>query len=490
MLFSSLTFIVGFLPLTLAAVYAAMKFGGTRLALITLLIASLVFYSWQTPAYIFLIGASISVNFLFGRRIALARSRKTVACGVVFNLALLGWFKYIGLFSSTLSDIAHVDLTIDGVVLPLAISFFTFQQIAFLVDCLKPDTRQYSFLDYALFVAFFPQLIAGPIVHHKELTPQFSGPRFGKFLSEDVIAGLFLFSIGLAKKVLIADGLAPLADGVFDAAALGYAITTGEAWIGALAYSFQIYFDFSGYSDMALGLALLFGIKLPMNFNSPYKARNIVEFWRRWHITLSSFLRDYLYIPLGGNRYGGLLRYRNLFIVMLLGGLWHGAAWTFVVWGGLHGFYLCINHAWGKAMNGKAFFAPVAATALTFGATTLAWVFFRAETFDAAFIILAGLFGLSVDAEPVASAAVIFSLPVLAIAALIVWAAPNALELLDRFKSPHSLAAADQIVPAAGSAATLTGRNIAVISSMGVLTALAIFVLMTTGPYEFIYFQF
>ncbi|MHA7872917.1 MAG: MBOAT family O-acyltransferase, partial [Hyphococcus sp.] len=396
MLFSSLAFILGFLPLTLAAVWIAKRVGGVRAALVVLLVASLVFYAWQTPLYILLIGASIAVNYTLGNRIVATGSRLWVTLGVVFNLCLLGWFKYAGLFSTTISDLSRVDITIDGVVLPLAISFFTFQQIAFLADCLHAQARRYRFVDYALFVAFFPQLIAGPIVHHADLTPQFSGPRFVRFRADDIAAGLFLFSIGLSKKVLIADGLAPIADGVFDAAADGYGVLTSEAWLGALAYSFQIYFDFSGYTDMALGLALLFGVQLPQNFNSPYKARNIADFWRRWHITLSTFLRDYLYFPLGGNRKGPLYRYRNLFIVMLLGGLWHGAAWTFVVWGGLHGAYLCVNHTWDRFMKGRVIFGSAGAMAITFLATLLAWVFFRAETFDAAFAILAALAGAGV----------------------------------------------------------------------------------------------
>lgn len=490
MLFSSLTFLFGFLPLIIAAVFIAMKISGPRLAAVILLAGSLIFYSWQTPEYFFLILGSIVINFSFGRKIIKRQSKRVVAIGVIFNLALLGWFKYIGLFSHTFSDIAHVNVTVEGVILPLAISFFTFQQIAYLVDCLKAEGKQYGFLDYALFVAFFPQLIAGPIVHHKDLTPQFSGPRFSKFFSDDIVAGLLLFSIGLAKKVLVADSLAPLADTVFDAASLGQAIQTSEAWIGVFAYSFQIYFDFSGYSDMALGLALLFGVKLPMNFNSPYKAASIVDFWRRWHITLSTFLRDYLYFPLGGNRKGGLLRYRNLFIVMLLGGLWHGAAWTFVVWGGLHGAYLCINHAWDKAMGGKKALGPFAATALTFAAVSVAWVFFRAETFSAAYLIFVGLLGASGEVSSVLPASAVYSFPMLLVAGMMVWLAPNALEILARFKKFYEKGGV--LIQTNGVGGVLAGERgaILIMSGLGALTALSIYVLMASGPYEFIYFQF
>lgn len=485
MLFSSLPFLFGFLPLTILAVYVARRFAGPRAAVCILLVASLIFYSWQTPVYFFLIAGSIIINFGLGRKIAAVNSKPLLISGVAFNLGLLGWFKYIGLFSSTLSDLTRADITISGVILPLAISFFTFQQIAYLADCYKYGNRQYKFLDYALFVAFFPQLIAGPIVHHKDLAPQFSAPRFAKFLPEDIMAGVFLFSIGLAKKVLIADGLAPLADGVFDAAATGSAIVSIEAWIAVAAYSFQIYFDFSGYSDMALGLAFLFGVRLPMNFSSPYKAKSIVDFWHRWHITLSTFLRDYLYIPLGGNRLGGIYRYRNLFIVMLLGGLWHGAAWTFVVWGGLHGLYLCINHYWDKICGKDTNLSPVLATILTFGAVSLAWIFFRADSFDAAFVMLSALGGFTDGAVSVLSPTDLYSIPILAIAAFLVWCTPNALECLEKFKS-HAALPVNVSSNSTGGAVL----SIATSAALGVLFASAVFILLTSGPYEFIYFQF
>ncbi|MEM8773226.1 MAG: MBOAT family protein [Pseudomonadota bacterium] len=489
MLFSSFLFLFGFLPLAILAVFLASRFFGARAASAVLLVASLIFYSWQTPVYFFLIGGSIVANFLLGARIARTRSKALFGVGVAFNLGLLGWFKYIGLFSQTLSDLVRADITIDGVVLPLAISFFTFQQIAYLADCLKAKHQTYDFLDYALFVAFFPQLIAGPIVHHADVTPQFKGRRFAKFYADDLASGVFLFAVGLTKKVLIADALAPLSDGAFGAVAAGYSIGLIEAWIGVLAYSFQIYFDFSGYSDMALGLALLFGITLPMNFNSPYKARSIVDFWRRWHITLSSFLRDYLYFPLGGNRKGALLRYRNLFIVMLLGGLWHGAAWTFVVWGGLHGAYLCVNHAWDKGPGKTVRLGAFLSTTLTFAAASLAWVFFRAESFDAAFMMLAGLFGATQALVPVFSEPAMFSLPVLAVASVIAFAAPNALELLERVRRPEREGA---LSGGAGEGRSLAvvARSVAATAGLGALCAVAVFVLMTSGPYEFIYFQF
>ncbi|MEM9013571.1 MAG: MBOAT family protein [Pseudomonadota bacterium] len=487
MLFSSLLFIFGFLPATLVLVYLARRAFGGYAAMSVLFVASLIFYGWNTPIYVGLILFSIGVNFWCGRAVAHTGSRRAFAGGVVFNLGLLGWFKYIGLFSQTLSDIARADITIDGVILPLAISFFTFQQIAFLADCLKERKNPYGLLEYGLFVAFFPQLIAGPIVHHKDVMPQFSAPRFARFYRDDVLTGLILFSIGLSKKVLIADGLAPLADVVFDSANEGVSLLMVEAWLGLFAYSFQIYFDFSGYSDMALGLAAFFGIRLPMNFNSPYKSRSIVEFWRRWHISLSTFLRDYLYFPLGGNRKGVILRYRNLFIVMLLGGLWHGAAWTFVVWGGLHGAYLCVNHAFDRfnasrpPMNG-----PLAVT-VTFIFVSFAWIFFRAETFSAAFAVIAGLSGVAPTPESIMTGPLLYSVMLLPVAAAIVWTAPNALEILDRFSSLRPQRPV--FWPASGGSAALAHERVAV-ALLGAGAAAAIFILSASGPYEFIYFQF
>jgi len=264
-------------------------------------------------------------------------------------------------------------------VLPLGISFFTFQKIALLADAYEGKIQSLNFLDYALFVLFFPQLIAGPIVHHSEAMSQFQ--TRGPVQASVIAMGLTIFAIGLANKVLLADSLAVYATPQFDAAAAGAPLSFLAAWSGALAYTLQLYFDFSGYTDMAIGAALLFGVRLPLNFNSPYKARNIIDFWRRWHMTLSRFLRDYLYIPLGGNRHGKLSRYLNLFITMLFGGLWHGAGWTFIFWGALHGFYLAINHGWeallarfgaGDVNPGGA--RRLGAQVVTFLAVVVGWV--------------------------------------------------------------------------------------------------------------------
>jgi D-alanyl-lipoteichoic acid acyltransferase DltB (MBOAT superfamily) len=295
----------------------------------------------------------------------------------------------------------------ETILLPLAISFFTFQQIAYLVDAYEGLTREYNFLHYCLFVTFFPQLIAGPIVHHREMLPQFASDTIYRFNQSTFTAGLTTFCLGLFKKVIIADGAATYATPVFDAAEAGEILTFFEAWTGAFGYTIQLYFDFSGYSDMAIGLGMMFGIRLPLNFFSPYKAVNIIDFWRRWHMTLSRFLRDYLYIPLGGSRRGKVRRYVNLMVTMLLGGLWHGAGWTFVAWGALHGFYLVVNHAWhavrrslGHNLEKTTLAGRTLSRIVTLTAVIFAWVLFRAESFGGAMSIISGMVGLNGFALP------------------------------------------------------------------------------------------
>src|SRR5205807_1895138 len=305
-----------------------------------------------------------------------------------------------------LGGLTGVPLPFVNIILPLGISFFTFQQIAYLVDIMRGARIEKDIVSYILFVSFFPHLIAGPLVHHAEMIPQFKRGRTGR---SAVLAarGLAIFAAGLFKKVVIADNLAQLVSPVFTHLDAGGGVTTPWAWLATLAYTLQIYFDFSGYSDMAIGLALLFGIRLPVNFASPYKATNIIEFWRRWHITLSRFLRDYLYIPLGGNRLGGMRRYVNLFITMLLGGLWHGAGWTFVIWGGLHGFYLAVNHGWralrttlGWPPSKSNRFGAFLGGTITFLAVVVGWVFFRAAQFGSAINMLKGMAGFNGVAIP------------------------------------------------------------------------------------------
>lgn len=408
MLFNSFEFLFCFLPLSVVAFYTLAAVAGKRAAVAWLVLASLFFYGWWRPIYVVLLLASIGFNFSVSRLLSAIRtdpvaSKLLLGFGIAANLALLGYFKYANFFADSIGGLFSSSLQLPVIVLPLAISFFTFQQIAFLVDTRRGESEEPSFLNYCLFVTFFPQLIAGPIVHHKEMLPQFSAAEPSRISAHNVAVGLTLIIIGLFKKVVIADGLAIYVDPIFSAAEAGGTITIFEAWGSALAYTMQIYFDFSGYVDMALGAARIFGIYLPLNFNSPYKARSISEFWRRWHMSLSRFLRDYLYFPLGGNRLGSMRRNINLMIVMLLGGLWHGAGWTFVFWGALHGSYLVVNHRFSTFARGRnrpvglpCSVVSISAWLLTFVAVVYAWVFFRATTFDSAWLIVSAMSGNSI----------------------------------------------------------------------------------------------
>ncbi len=403
MLFNSYIFVLAFLPVLLLMFFTLGRLGHLRSALLVLVTGSLFFYGWWNPIYVPLILLSVICNYWLGGRIGTAndqgikrQAKAFLTTGIIFNLGLLGYFKYANFFVDSFNFAAGSDLYLAPIALPLAISFFTFQQIAYLVDVYEQKAKEYDFLRYALFVTFFPQLIAGPIVHHKEMMPQFSGSKLARFCTKNFSVGSAIFFIGLFKKVILADNISPFATSVFNGAASGAAVSFSEAWVGALAYSCQIYFDFSGYSDMAIGLGRMFGIQLPLNFNSPYKSSGIIEFWRRWHLTLSRFLRDYLYIPLGGNRMGSPRRFTNMMIVMLLGGLWHGAGWGFVAWGGLHGLYLMINHAWRSWRGPKRsthWLATFASGCLTFIAVVVAWVFFRADNFDTAISIIGSMAG-------------------------------------------------------------------------------------------------
>ena len=308
--------------------------------------------------------------------------------GIIFNLSLIGYFKYTDFLIENFNLAFNSNVELLQLVLPLAISFFTFQQIAYLVDSYRQETKEYSFLNYALFVTFFPQLIAGPIVHHKEMMPQFADISNNVKNYRNIAMGLFIFSIGLFKKVVIADTFAIWAIQGFDVATT---LNLFEAWATSLSYTFQLYFDFSGYTDMAIGLALLFNIRLPINFNSPYKATNIQDFWKRWHITLSRFLRDYVYIPLGGNRKGEFRTYNNLIATFVIGGIWHGAGWTFVFWGFLHGLALLVQKFWSK-LGFKLW--TWLAWIITFNFVNIAWVFFRAKEWDDAIKVLDSMFSL------------------------------------------------------------------------------------------------
>jgi alginate O-acetyltransferase complex protein AlgI len=410
MLFNSYVFLFAFLPGTLAACFLAGRWrrglGGPVLS-----VCSLAFYTWWYPPNLAMLMLSTGVNFALGLAIAgLANPRTrraTLVAGIVFNLAFIGYFKYATFAISNANALFGASWVVDDIILPLGISFFTFQKIAYLADVYRGLRPERSPLRFLLFVSFFPQLIAGPIVHYTELAPQFDSPRFLRFDRHDVALGLSLFSVGLVKKVVLADTAALFVTPIFDAADHGGHPDFLSAWGATLAYTFQLYFDFSGYSDMAIGLACLFGVSLPQNFNSPYKAQSIADFWRRWHMTLSRFLRDFLYIPLGGNRQGGARQLVNLALTMLLGGLWHGANWNFVIWGGLHGIYLAINHAWRGAAPERppSRLRAIVAWALTFFAVVISWVFFRAVTFDGSLNMLAGMAMLNGLALPAPLAA-------------------------------------------------------------------------------------
>lgn len=393
MLFNTFVFAVVFLPVALLGYFMLSKVS-LRLSIVFLFVASVIFYlSWDVR-YLPLLLGSIGVNFAIGQRIATVRAaqgeraaKPALILGLVFNLGLLGFFKYTDFLLSSVAALAGRPYEPYGIVLPIGISFFTFTQIAYLVDAYSGKVREYKPESYGLFVTYFPHLISGPILHHKDMMPQFDRAETHVFSRGRLAVGLVFVTIGLFKKVVMADGIARFVGPVFDVHHAG--LTTLEAWCGALAYTMQLYFDFSAYCDMAYGVSYMFGIVLPINFNSPYKATSIIDFWRRWHITLSNFLRDYLYIQLGGNRRGPARRYVNLFITMLLGGLWHGAAWTFVVWGALHGLYLTINHLIRHLFGerGGAVRAALGWVA-TFLGVVIAWVFFRATSMDAALNVL------------------------------------------------------------------------------------------------------
>jgi alginate O-acetyltransferase complex protein AlgI len=402
MLFNSYEFIFLFLPITLAVFHLIGKQGRHRMAISWLVGSSLFFYGWWNPAYLGLMLFSILFNYSVGVALGGVTNKKNkyiLVFGIVLNLFLLGYYKYANFFVKSINDIVDSDIVFNEVILPLAISFFTFQQISYLVDTYRGETREYNFLHYCLFVTFFPQLIAGPIVHHKEMLPQFARDSLYSIKAKNISIGITIFAIGLFKKVILADGISVYATPVFNAADTGVILTFFEAWGGALAYTFQLYFDFSGYSDMAIGIARMFGVRLPLNFNSPYKSTSIIEFWRKWHITLSRFLRDYLYIPLGGSYKGEMERLKNLIITMLLGGLWHGAGWTFILWGGLHGFFLIVNTIWrririkAKIRQYKIF--EFVSWVITMICVVIAWVPFRSQSLDGAKNILSAMFGFN-----------------------------------------------------------------------------------------------
>lgn len=393
MLFNSHEFIFLFLPITFFIYFYLNTKRLTSAGIAFLVFASLFFYSWWNIVYLPLILSSILFNFIVGTYLSkhqyVIKKKALLTFGISANIALLGYFKYTDFFLDNFNGMFGTAIPLPHIILPLGISFFTFTQIAYLVDCYKDKVKEYDFLRYALFVTYFPHLLAGPILHHSEMMPQFANIRNKTKNYKNIATGLFLFSIGLFKKVVIADTFALWANAGFDTATT---LSFFEAWATSLSYTFQLYFDFSGYTDMAIGASLLFNIKLPINFNSPYKALDIQDFWRRWHMTLSRFLRDYIYIPLGGNRTGEFRTYINLFATFLLGGLWHGAGWTFIFWGFLHGLALMVHRAWksfGFNMN------RYLAWFITFIFVNITWIFFRAKEWGDAIKVISGMCGIN-----------------------------------------------------------------------------------------------
>jgi len=500
MLFNSYLFILVFLPATLLLFHGLRSIGMFRGALVSLTVMSLVFYGWWNPIYLLLLVPLMLANFAIARCILPQDGRRPAGAkalfifGIIGNVAVLGYFKYANFFVDNINALFGWDLHLARVILPLGISFFTFQKIAFLVDVYGGKVKRLNLLDFLLFVSFFPQLIAGPIVHHREVMPQFR--RIGTAARDLAALGLTLFAMGLAKKVLLADTASLYATPVFDAAAAGRPLDFTSAWMGALAYTAQLYFDFSGYSDMAIGAALLFGIRLPINFDSPYQSAGIIEFWRRWHITLSRFLRDYVYIPLGGNRKGPARRYLHLLLTMLLGGLWHGAGWTFVIWGGLHGLYLAINHGW-RAIRAKRIpqlALPGAlgrrlAQMITFLAVVVGWVLFRSADLTTAASLLrtmSGFNGLMLSGElPVDRVAFL----TIGLLFAIIWLAPNS-QTLTGYTGPeyHPTAPSEENESEIREENKIWRPSLPWAIATGVL--LAVCLMSITRVSEFLYFQF
>ncbi|WP_417382832.1 MBOAT family O-acyltransferase [Gimesia sp.] len=517
MLFQSAGFIFVFLPLTLVFYYCIKSKYGIHPSLLLLCLSSVIFYSVYNPNHVAVIIVSILFNYWVASKISERNSSTFLFIGVSFNLLLLGWFKYFLLLSETVNSVLYLELELPDIILPIAISFFTFQQISYLVDLYRKEAKLYPFLQYFTFVTFFPQLIAGPIIHHKEIFPQLNERYLNRNkIGANLAIGGTLFCLGLIKKLGIADSVAPFADDLFNMSGVGYTPPLLDAWLGVGAYSLQIYFDFSGYSDMALGLARMFGIRLPLNFYSPYRATNIVDFWRCWHITLSRFLRKYLYFPLGGNRHGIFRRYANLFLVMILGGLWHGADWTFALWGGLHGLYLSLYHSW-RYVIPSTWQSPGLSRvswALTLVFVIIAWVPFRADDIETVMSVYSGMFGfegfrigenklillgkqnymygnlglilanLGLSIDPSGSMT-LTSHAWLTVAALIAFFCPNSYQILRRYKPALNLGEFlknDRF----------TSFQIKLVWPVGLLLALcaALSFLKQSTTIEFLYFQF
>lgn len=537
MLFNAPEFILAFLPITLAGFFLLGLARRRKAAIWWLVGASLFFYGWWKVTFLPLVIGSILVNFAIGTMLTRRPTRRLLALGVAANLGALGWFKYAGFLAETTNLLTGLGIPVPHIVLPLAISFYTFQQIAFLVDAYDGMVDEADFGRYCVFILFFPQLIAGPIVHHKEVLSQFDNPEIYRPRLESLVVGLTVFAIGLFKKVYLADPLAETASLAYGPALAGNAPPLVDGWLGVTAFSLQLYFDFSGYSDMAIGLALMFGIRLPINFASPYKAASIIEFWSRWHITLTRFLTAYLYNPilmaLTKRRMAAgrpLLRKRApafvpfvlllatpTFLTMTLAGIWHGAGWQFLIFGAMHGVMLVANHAWrhfapaGATPTWLAWTGRALGVAATFGLVTISFVFFKSASLGQAILVLQGLGGLGGDA---AAAAMPPPMPetgdatppgiveMIAVKALhrlmtddvwrvasglaIVWLLPNTQQWMAGY---HGFAERSDLP--AGPARRLSWRpTMAHGLAMGVLFCLTLLQAFSAAPTEFLYFTF
>lgn len=516
MLFNSLEFVFLFLPLTLAGYYALLRAGLRDYIFIYLVIASLVFYSVWNPPYTLLLLASVGGNYLFGKAIESREGRpgKTaaLAAGIIANLLVLGWFKYANFFLETANDVTGSSWTLVTIILPLAISFYTFQQIAYLVDIARGEVKSGGIARYATFVIFFPQLIAGPIVHYREMMPQFFGRNLGRFAGGALAIGFTIFMIGLFKKTVIADSAALYATPIFTMAESGSPISLLDAWTAAVTYTIQLYFDFSGYSDMAIGLARMFGIKLPLNFHSPMRATSIIEYWRRWHMTLQQFIVSYMYqpllLPLTRLAVAWKLSQWPTFvlsvmlptvIVFVVIGLWHGAAWTYVLFGTMHGIYLAINEFWRRRYRRQRKKRGIGKTAMAFYriltllCILLANVMFRAESVSSAVAIWKGMAALEQiamlsAAVPMTAAEMLTKPLIFALIAIgIIAFMPNTQQFMHRYSPALNWKAWRDVAPpvlsltwrpSLGSAIAITG-----------IAFLAI-AFISRGQSEFIYFNF
>jgi alginate O-acetyltransferase complex protein AlgI len=466
LLFNSLIFIFGFLPVALLLTYAARPY--STLAKVVLTLLSLAFYAWWYPPHLALLLGSIVFNYLVGDRIQkayatdrLASVRPWLTLGILVDLALLGWFKYADFVAHNVSLVLRHDYDLPRITLPLAISFFTFQKIAYLIDSSRGQAKKMTFLDFSLFASFFPQLIAGPIVHYGEVVPQLMKRHLVKPFGRNMMVGLVFFAIGLFKKTVIADSLALFANPVFNAAAKGQELDFVTAWLAAITFAFQIYFDFSGYSDIAIGLGRMFGVKLPLNFHSPLRAGSIIEYWRRWHMTLQRFIVAYIFepltLPLSRWAYRKNLSTWAEFAVSAAAptvvtfvavGVWHGAGWTYALFGGLHAIYICINQFWRRwsaqrrrvlKRRGKPVVEPGHLVNLFFHIVTLtavlfAMVMFRANSVGSAFAIWLNMMGLKTAHSVTGHAFSSVGFAVTLIGSLfIVFLMPNTQQILRRF---------------------------------------------------------